>query len=1069
MTDPSMEQSLAGERWKITACYVLSGALGLIYQVLWLRKLLLVFGSTVHAVSTILTVFFGGLALGSWLFGRLIDRHESAGLRWYALLEAGVGAYALMTLWLMDAVRQLYLPWYQASGFSPSVLIAGSFCCALFVLLFPTTLLGGTFPVLSRYLIRSSQGRGAGVARLYGLNTAGAMVGTLLVYYIGLPMLGLRTTLQCAAVLSIGIGLLCLTIDHRLGPLPAMPVATAVSPVRSTLHEGVSTNVTPWLLVSFGLSGFSALVYEVAWTRALGLVLGSSIYAFCLILTTFLGGIALGSLVIQNRLRRQPARLVDVVLLELGLGIYGLLSLPLMNRLPDAFVRLWPVLAGSFTGLTWLQLFLSATILLLPTVLMGMLFPVVSELVANRQAQLGQQLGNAYAVNTLGGIAGSFVTGFVLIPHLGLPWTIVVAALANLIAGSLIYLCDGWPMKRVALAGSGLAAAVAAAQLIFVPSWHRQLFAAGVYLDAATYGGRSVSQGIADSTLLYYRDSLNTTVSVHQNGSTRYLKVGGKTDASNGADMGTQVLSAHVPLLLHGHANDVLVIGLGSGVTLGHAGRYPAQTLHCAEIDPAVIEGARFFQAYNYGVHHDPRVHIFVADGRNFLLASRHQYDVIISEPSNPWMAGLGYLFTREFYQLAKQRLAPGGLMCQWLQLYKIFPSDVKLMLKTFHNEFPYMSVWSSVPGDLLLVGSLQPQTIPYQELAQRMAVPAVHDALATVRTDRPDVLLESYLFGGQQVEQMTADVIGLHEDDQPWIEFSAPRALYGSSFAVNYDGMAQFKARADDLVPGASAREQDPTFYQAAAAWMVFREEPKKALPLLERAVVLDPTLTSAWVELGRIALRLQHFERAEQALFTASRLDPARRESYRLLGQLHWRQQQLTQAEQWYKRAAIGAPPDAALAEEIGNCLLANAHPALAAEFFRSAVSQSDDDQPRVMTAFADALRQAGQAGESQAILEQMVAHDPDAALFVLLGQVQVAQRQWAPAIASFRHGLALAPYNADAYYGAAQAAIGQGRRPDAIRFLRMAVRYQPYHQHALELLAGLTANRPGSLAQR
>ncbi|MDP3703846.1 MAG: fused MFS/spermidine synthase, partial [Candidatus Omnitrophota bacterium] len=203
----------------ISICYFLSGALGLVYQILWLRQLLLVFGSTIHAVSAVLTVFFGGLALGSWWFGRLIDRREGAGLRWYAALEAGIGLYAFATPWLFDAIQHLYIPVYRASGFSPVALTGAAFGCAALILLLPTTLMGATFPVLSRFLIRRSHERGVKIASLYGINTAGAMMGTLLVYFIGLPILGLFRTLLCAGVVNLGIGALCLAFDRHLDQL----------------------------------------------------------------------------------------------------------------------------------------------------------------------------------------------------------------------------------------------------------------------------------------------------------------------------------------------------------------------------------------------------------------------------------------------------------------------------------------------------------------------------------------------------------------------------------------------------------------------------------------------------------------------------------------------------------------------------------------------------------------------------------------------------------------------------------------------------------------------------------
>ena len=463
----------------IYACFFITGAVSLVYQVLWLRKLLLVFGSTVHAVSTVLTVFFGGLALGSWWFGRAIDRRQGAGLRWYAALEAGVGLYALMTPWLFDAIQHVYIPLYRASGFSPAVLVGASFVCAAIILLVPTTLMGGTFPVLSRFLILTSQERGVKFAGLYGINTAGAMIGTLLVYFAGLPVLGLFRTLVSAAVLNLGVAALCLVFDRHLESLEFRAPASD-SPDQERGQDGPSGHVR-WLFLAFGLSGFSAMVYEVAWTRVLSLVLGSSIYAFCIMLATFLGGIALGSGLSRRVLRRQPASLGQFIRIEVFLGLYAICSILLFNQLPQWFVTLWPLTGNSFSGLLALQGILSVIAMIFPTVLMGLLFPLVSDLVTVQFAQLGRRLGSAYAINTLGGIAGSFLSGFVLIPSLGLPWAIVVAGVVNLSAGGLLYVRFGKAASamRLAVTAAGLLGAVVFSQTLIIPTWQRQVFAAG--------------------------------------------------------------------------------------------------------------------------------------------------------------------------------------------------------------------------------------------------------------------------------------------------------------------------------------------------------------------------------------------------------------------------------------------------------------------------------------------------------------------------------------------------------------------------------------------------------------
>ena len=1059
----------------IYACYFLSGSLGLIYQILWLRKLLLVFGSTVHAVSTVLTVFFGGLALGSWLFGRLIDRQESAGLRWYAALEIGIGAYAFLTLPLFDAIRAIYIPLYRASGFSPVVLVAASFACSSLILLLPTALMGGTFPMLSRFLIRSSEERGTKIAALYGINTAGAMVGTLLVYYAGLPVLGLTRTIWCAGVLNLGIGILCLLFDRELVSFGFHALirrnAEADGKDRATQVDRTDTieensHALRWLLIAFSFSGFSAMVYEVAWTRALSLVLGSSTYAFCIMLATFLCGIAMGSFVGREHLREAEGTPRQFVKLETLLVLYGILSVALFSHLPEWFIALWPLLGQSFLTVSWLQVTLSSMAMIIPTIIMGLLFPLVSDIVTRRFAQLGHRLGSAYAINTLGGIIGSFLSGFILIPLLGLPLTIIVAATVNLLAATLVFIGleerRARRIGRAVLATTGVVGALLFGLSIALPLWKQQIFAAGVYLRPDAYQNVSTQDIIKGSKLLYYRDSLNATVSVHQADHTIYLKVGGKTDASNGIDMGTQVLSAHIPLLLHQDPKSVLVIGLGSGVTLGSAGRHAVSTLHCAEIDPAVIEGARYFRAYNYNIHDDPRTTIFAADGRNFLLASPRQYDVLISEPSNPWMSGLAYLFTKEFYELARQRLAPHGIMCQWLQLYGIFPADLKLMLKTFHEVFPYVSVWSPIPGDFLLIGSMEPQRLDVSRLKERMSAPKVRDSLHRISVDRPDTFLQLFWMGNREVEQLTADTIGLHQDDQPWVEFDAPKSLYvNRTFSVNYGGLTKFKG-SPQAIASDYVQPEDAAFYQSLAMLWSSRDEYAKEREALEKAVALDSSSVETWRQLEKVCLKLQNPLAAEHALKRITELAPSDVEAYHQLGRLHWQQGDLEGAWQSYLSAARIRVPDSELVQELGNYLSQRHQSMEAAECYRSSLSQEGGNRLTLLLSYADTLKTLHAWNEAERVIRFGMSAFPSEVAFPLaLGQILGEQGRWSEAEPFLRHVIDLVPKSIEGYYQLGRAMVAQERPAEAVKYLMRVTQYNPYHREALTLLQQITAN--------
>jgi len=785
---------------------------------------------------------------------------------------------------------------------------------------------------------------------------------------------------------------------------------------------------------------------------------GSSVYAFCMMLATFLGGIALGSTWAQRLLRRRPGTVGQFLWIECALGAYGIWSILLFSQLPAWFVDLWPVTGGSFAGLVWLQWWLSGLVMIVPTVLMGVLFPIVGDLVTQQEAHLGQRLGSVYAVNTAGGIVGSFVSGFVLIPLVGLPWAIVAAAVINLASASLLYVGLGSKLQpaRLIAAGAVLAGAVVVSRTLVIPTWQREALTAGVYLAPERYRVQGLKAATAGTKLLYYRDSLNATVSVHQASDSIFLKVGGKTDASTGLDMSTQALSAHIPLLLHEQPQRVLVIGLGSGVTLGQAGRHPVTTLHCAELDPAVIEGAKFFHMQNDNVHADPRVTIFAADGRNFLLASPTQYDVIISEPSNPWMSGIGYLFTQEFYRLAKRRLAAGGVMAQWLQLYGINPHDVKLVLKTFHAEFPHVSVWSTLQGDLLLVGSMTPHQRTYEQLARRMAVPSVREGLAAVRVTTPEVLLQSFLFGTTELEQLTSDAPWVHVDDQPWLEFSAPKALYlGPIVKTNAGGLERFQIPPQSLVPDYDASREDEAFYRDLGAMWSFRLQFDKARKALEQAVAVNPASSEARGQLGALYLRLQEFLKAEAALTQAAALAPGDPKPYRLLARLHWQQQQRQLAQRFYLQAASLEVPDSAFAEELGDCWKED-HYALAAEFYRSAMSQDGGGRPALVGDYAEVLTKMQSWAAAEHVLTFGVHTFPEDAGFpAKLGEAWLAQGRMLDAESSFQRALAIAPGDAQAYYGLARIALSQGRSEQALQYLRTGLRYDPYHRDALALM--------------
>lgn len=761
--------------------FFLSGAAGLMYEIVWVRMLGLIFGHTVHAVTTVLVAFMGGLALGSLLCSRRVDRIGNL-LVVYAWLEIAIGAYALLTPSLIEAVRSAYLSYARSYEPSFGVLTLVQFVLSTAVLVVPAGLMGATFPLLSRFVVQGGGPVGRRVGALYAWNTLGAVAGTYLVGFHLLPALGMRLTLLVTAGLSVAVGVGMLGAARlwrdaaRVVPAAPPAAGVAASPTPDPRHARV-------LLLGAALSGGVAMIYELAWTRALALVIGSTTYAFTAILLSFLIGIAGGSAWASRRAARGGLTPGFFAALQTAAALGSLGVLALVDRLPDVF--LWGFTISREPGfIVALQIGLSVAVMLIPTWCLGAALPCAIHLLGARGSGVGRSVGRAYASNTGGAIVGAFAAGFVLIPLLGVQNTIRAAIAANLFIGWFVVLAfsarAGWAAAWAPLAG--------AVVLVLVPNWDPVVMSSGVstYADYYTRGGGSWRHRIEDR-VLFYQDGISSTVSVHQGGDERTLRVNGKADAGTGKDMRTQLLLGHLPVLLHPRPRAALVIGLGSGVTVGALTRYDTlERIDVVEIEPAVIVASSFFDRENRHALADRRVRTIVADGRTLLATAPDRYDLIISEPSNPWVGGVATLFTVESFGLARSRLTPDGVMAQWVHSYAMAPEDFQMIVASFHAAFPYMSLWAPVPGDFILIGTSRPQLFDLDRVAGLLA------GNASLRTDwglneseGPEAILRTLVLNHDELARFAAGA-ALNTDDLLPLEFSAPRNLYRDTLGLN-------------------------------------------------------------------------------------------------------------------------------------------------------------------------------------------------------------------------------------------------------------------------------------------
>jgi len=785
-------------------CFFLSGISGLIYEVVWTRMLTQIFGNTTHAVATVLTAFMGGLALGSYLFGRLADRGKNNFLL-YGILEAGVGLYGFLVPWLFKLVQWIYTPLFSLSETYPFAFNLFLFLLVFIFLMVPTLLMGATLPVLSRFFIVSFSHLGRRVGDLYATNTMGAVLGCALAGYWLIPAVGMQATVTIAATLNVLIALVIFAVDRARERGSAFDM-TNDDPIslKKTPAEAVSS-LRRILLISIGLSGFAALVYENSWTRALTMIIGSSVYSFTTMLVTFLVGLALGGFLYARLFGWREVGLSTFGIIQLLVGLAALVTIPLFERLPLLFLRLLYALGDSFAFFLSIQLLLCALVMLLPTVLLGMTFPLVAQLFTQDLYRVGSSVGISYAANTLGAILGAFAGGFIFIPWIGVQNSIILGVVLNLSVGWFLLVLDprATLQRRFAV---GLPVLVAVILIpLKIPRWDPRIITSGVSIYDDVFEELETDsmrlERMRKDDIVYYKEGLTATISVHRGVfDYLYFKTNGKVDGSHG-DTLTQLMIGYIPLLLNPAAKRVAVIGLGTGMTAKAVGAFPIREIEILEIEPAMAEAARYFDDFNKKILDDPRVRLVFADGRNYILATPKLYDVITSEPSNPWIAGVANLYTREFYEVAKSKLRENGIFAQWFHNYSMSLDDFRMVFRTFGEVFPYVSVWELGEEDYLLVGSKKEQVFDYTTLNE------VYSKNQTLQEDFKDLgltdiygVLSFYRMGRKELMAFSKGA-GVNTDDGAQLEYSAPKNVGYDTVDDNREQMEPFIVKAPWLV----------------------------------------------------------------------------------------------------------------------------------------------------------------------------------------------------------------------------------------------------------------------------
>jgi spermidine synthase len=706
------------------ALFVLAGISALIYEVTWVRLLSLDFGVSVYAVSAVLTAFMAGLALGSWLFGRLAARlamrsASGALLALYALLLIGVGVCGLLAPLVFRQLAGLYVWVYQR--FAPDFYTFNllRFGLAALVLCVPTCLMGGTLPVISQLLMRSDRahGRGGDLGALYAANTFGGVIGACASGLFLIRWLGVQGTIE----LAVAIDLLCAGVAfvlsrqlanaragerasgragepsprRRAAPSPRRPVAPSLE--RSITISPAQSRLVLW---SFALSGFAALGYEVIWTRLLSIFSLNAVFSFTIMLTTFLVGLALGGALMARRVDRIERPLELFGSLQLAVGVCAILVLFVFAKLPT--IRGSLSAADTMGRLVFVEFFTAALTMLAPTLLLGAIFPVAAllygaggaSITAETPAEaIGRRIGRMYALNTLGAALGAAVAGFVLIPVLGLQRAALLLALLNLALGVAVLL-QTTPLPRLRMGG---ALALSIAGVLLLPP--------GIYLG--------FREGTPPS-LVFYREGVDATVSVFDvpDPPLKISFVNGRSEVpTDPQSMRAFYVLGHLPPLLHPQAKSALMISFGNGIASGAMSRHRIPRIQAVELVAEQVAAARLYQQENRDVLDYPGLQIAIEDGRNYLLRSNEQFDIITADATHPVNSSSWALFTREFYGLVKQRMANDAVFVQWLPFHDLSSRDFRDIVKTFRSVFPHTTLWYTGGIHSFMVATPRPLT----------------------------------------------------------------------------------------------------------------------------------------------------------------------------------------------------------------------------------------------------------------------------------------------------------------------------------------------------------------------
>jgi spermidine synthase len=784
--------------------FFFSGMCGLIYEVVWQKMLELVFGISTYSTTIILASFMGGLALGSYFFGKFIDRFSQP-LKTYAALEIGIGLFALSTPWLFTNLTDLFVFIHKYLNTNLLAINIIKFILSFIVLLFPTFLMGGTIPVIIKFFVPRLDKMGSRIGLIYGSNVLGSVLGSFLAGFILISAFGKQHTIYYAAFINIGIGIFVFLMNryakifqnvenvYKLAKQSALKTKSGLgkkkikqSTDKGAINSGELVVFPSYLLIliliTAGISGFCALAFEVLWTRTLIMFLRTSIYAFPTMLTTFLFGMGTGSLILSRFIDNTKRALIVLGVIQGLIGVIALFTIVEFTTINNLILSVWTKHGQGWLPSTGVGFAVSAIIMFIPAMFFGLSIPLVSKLYTRGLNLLGKSVGSIYSVNSVGSVLGAVVAGFIVIPLIGITKGIAVIALINILLGTILIFYNPYITRNLKLGIATSFAGVVFISLIVIP-WKQPLGSYSFNFAEARAGGE----------ILFYKEGIGGTASVTQRIPDRYTSKMDKQIEVNGVSVAgnermlrtTQKFQGHVPLLLFKALTGkdpeyAFILGFGTGESSNCILKHDIKRLDCAELVEVEIEAAGTFSDINNSILQQEGFNLIINDARNVLLSASTTYDVIESDAVHPNIAYNTY--TKEYYELCKQRLSEDGMISTWIPLFHLNADNLKILLHTINSVFPYVSIWFTTNFNnkhAILIGSKKKFSIDVRKLSEAMNEPAIKASLGEVDLDNLESIITAFVADETTIASRVQDY-PVNTDDNLILPNNIPKTSIG-------------------------------------------------------------------------------------------------------------------------------------------------------------------------------------------------------------------------------------------------------------------------------------------------